>query len=204
MTKEEGASLERKREFDIARGFAVYLVVLGHLLEQGADRDIALITFCHMPVFFMISGYFMKLGQKGALTTAIKKIKRLLIPYFVWSGVSFGANVALGFLRGQMSAGGAAKEFLDIFLYARSAWFLIMLFAAEMLGICAALLAKRIKISVYPVMGAMWLAMGLIQSDEIFKIYKLKWLFPFFILGVFLKEFGLYEKANKKIRSLCF
>ena len=50
----------RLAEFDIAKGIAAYLVVLGHLLGQVAGKNIALITFCHMPVFFWISGFFLQ------------------------------------------------------------------------------------------------------------------------------------------------
>lgn len=194
--------MERKREFDIARGFAAYLVVLGHLLEQGAQKDIFLITFCHMPVFFWISGYFMRLGPDGAKEQIVKKTKRLFIPYIIWSGVSFAANVSPGLLGGRMGLGAVIDEFLDIFIYSRSVWFLIMLFAAEMLGMCAALLASKTKISVYPIMLAMWLALGLIPNDTLFCIYKLKWLFPFFILGVMSNRLRLYERADKRLLAI--
>ena len=39
---------ERYMEFDIAKGIAAYLVVLGHLLDQIAGRDITLLVFCHI------------------------------------------------------------------------------------------------------------------------------------------------------------
>ena len=51
--------MKRIIEFDIMKGIAIYLVVLGHLLNQIAKKDIILITFCHMPAFFWISGYLL-------------------------------------------------------------------------------------------------------------------------------------------------
>ena len=51
---------ERCVEFDIAKGIAAYLVVWGHLLGQIAGKNILLITYCHMPVFFWISGFVLR------------------------------------------------------------------------------------------------------------------------------------------------
>ena len=65
-------SKKRQAEFDIAKGIASYLVVLGHLLGQVAKKNIILIGFCHMPVFFWISGYF---------------LHRTLTGYSYWGGV---------------------------------------------------------------------------------------------------------------------
>ncbi len=65
---------------DIAKGIAIYLVVLGHL-DTGLKGQI--IYLFHMPFFFIISGYFHKLDpQEGRYLR--KKAIALLIPYFVY------------------------------------------------------------------------------------------------------------------------
>ncbi len=52
--------MERKIDFDIAKGLGAYLVVLGHVQQAVAGQCSTLITLCHMPLFFWISGYFMR------------------------------------------------------------------------------------------------------------------------------------------------
>lgn len=68
---------------DIAKGFLIYLVVLGHLPSDNPLYHRYIFWF-HMPVFLMISGIFLK-SKSDFKTEISKKIKRLLIPYFFFS-----------------------------------------------------------------------------------------------------------------------
>lgn len=70
----------RDLQLDIAKGIAIYSVVLGHL-DTGLKGQI--IYLFHMPFFFIISGYFHQLDhQEGRYLR--KKAVSLLIPYFVY------------------------------------------------------------------------------------------------------------------------
>lgn len=45
---------------DILRGFAIFLVTLGHIIEKSGYKESPLFTFIysfHMPLFFCISGF---------------------------------------------------------------------------------------------------------------------------------------------------
>jgi fucose 4-O-acetylase-like acetyltransferase len=96
----------RNRLISFMQTFGIILVVLGHstyqLMQAGHTPAIYkwIYTF-HMPLFFFISGYLLRysndrkgrqlsdmpaLGKDGFIT---KKIKRLLIPYFVISSLVF-------------------------------------------------------------------------------------------------------------------
>ena len=68
---------DRLLEFDIAKGIAILCVILGHL----GIKEISRVVFVfHMPLFFLISGYF--LSQKDTFECfKIKKFKQLIIPY---------------------------------------------------------------------------------------------------------------------------
>lgn len=68
---------------DIAKGFLIYLVVLGHLPSDNPLYHRYIFWF-HMLVFLMISGIFLK-SKSDFKTEISKKIKRLLIPYFFFS-----------------------------------------------------------------------------------------------------------------------
>lgn len=62
---------------DTARGIAMLCVILGHM---GVSKYMVYIIFSfHMPVFFLLGGYFLKPGDNKSFI--IKKAKHLLIPY---------------------------------------------------------------------------------------------------------------------------
>lgn len=205
-------SKERYIEFDIAKGIAGYLVVLGHLLGQIAGKSIVLITYCHMPVFFWISGFVLRKSMAkydgGDIWKLIrKKIRRLLIPYLVWSTVALVANVTVGMLHEDISLSDILKEFVSIFIYARSVWFLIVIFLTELLCIVIWSLAKINEIRYALVIG-IWFLVCLSPILELLCIYKFKWLFPFMAFGMLCEEYAICEKLYNcfylKICSLLF
>ena len=89
------ASTKRLASFDILKGIAIYLVVMGHVLTM-CIRDIdSCVTFkligeIHMPVFFFISGYFTyKLTERGefAMPNLKKRFFQLIVPFLVVSAI---------------------------------------------------------------------------------------------------------------------
>ena len=72
---------------DIARAFAIILVILGHISFANQDINKWIYAF-HMPLFFMISGMVAKesYDNKGdGKLFLIKKISQLIIPYIIWA-----------------------------------------------------------------------------------------------------------------------
>lgn len=83
----------RLHHFDMLKGIAIFMVVMGHVLTM-CIRDIdnavlfKLVEKIHMPIFFFISGYFIyKTVENGKLVIPdiLSRIKQLLIPFFVVS-----------------------------------------------------------------------------------------------------------------------
>lgn len=82
-------SEKRLRALDIAKGIAIILVVIGHAVpdattHMGIQSDVLaimhrLIYSFHMPLFFLISGYFVNtLAENQSRVSAIwKKFQRL-------------------------------------------------------------------------------------------------------------------------------
>ncbi len=70
--------MEKKRigYFDIAKGIGILCVILGH---SSIRMAIMLVFTFHMPLFFMISGFFMKKQDLGSLCR--DKFRRLIVPY---------------------------------------------------------------------------------------------------------------------------
>ena len=69
---------------DIAKGFAIICVVIGHV--GAIDMPQALVRFCftfHMPLFFVLSGWFLRPTERLTGEFLRKNVKGLLVPYYV-------------------------------------------------------------------------------------------------------------------------
>ncbi len=87
---------ERDSSVDFARGAAILFVVLGHSIQAnltGDERSVVWDVILHfqMPLMFMISGYVMGWTEpaKSIYVSVKRKVKRLLVPYFVWMTIHF-------------------------------------------------------------------------------------------------------------------
>lgn len=90
---------ERIKYIDVMRGFAIFLVVLGHVLErcgQAKGSLFHLIYSFHMPLFICISAYVSAYVYHNRLFTSnidriggdkflFHKFNAIMIPYFLWS-----------------------------------------------------------------------------------------------------------------------
>jgi polysaccharide biosynthesis protein PslL len=86
---------KRDLRIDIARGIAIFSVVLAHL-DTGLKGQI--IYLFHMPFFFIVSGYLHRV-DRDEIGFLRKKITSLLVPYFGYLFV-FKSPVIFGFLLG--------------------------------------------------------------------------------------------------------
>lgn len=110
---------QRLHHFDVIKGIAILLVVMGHVLIMGIHQiDKAflfkLIDKLHMPLFFFISGYFtFKMSEnKVVLPNLWARFKQLIIPficvsllwilYFPYSGIESPLNSTLIGLYGDV------------------------------------------------------------------------------------------------------
>ena len=86
----------RVNYFDIAKGIGMVCVILEHLSLSAVNMVV--FTF-HMPLFFIISGYFLKKQDMKLLVR--KKFRQLLIPYFLTCLAIVGLSAAKDFLLGR-------------------------------------------------------------------------------------------------------
>ena len=78
LESNKNISTSRKSYLDVARGICMICIILGHLGDPLINRFV--FTF-HLPVFFLITGYFFNANDsfKNLLKS---KARRLLVPYF--------------------------------------------------------------------------------------------------------------------------
>lgn len=103
---------KRVKYIDIARGIAILCIILGHFGVYEVDRVV--FTF-HVPIFYIITGYF--LSKKYELKTFVKdKVRTLLVPY----GITCVAMVLFGMMFAtffQESVLEVAKKWIAASIY---------------------------------------------------------------------------------------
>lgn len=129
--------MERKRYLDVAKGMALILVIWGHAGMSIPGLGTAIIQF-HMPLFFVVSGYLFKNTQGTIRNRIVKKAKRLLVPYFIFSVVYLSFGVIKSFLLHQSVN---VAELISLLFYLNGnvvrigtpMWFLPVLFFTDVI-----------------------------------------------------------------------
>lgn len=143
------------KQFLILQTIGILLVVLGHKGGISLFSDWFEPYSFHMPLFIFISGYFYKkqndFNFKGFL---IKKIKSLLIPYFVWNFIygiivfilkrrniiNFGDDFTFNSLFIEPWKGGHQ------FIFNLASWFVLALFIVHISYALFRIILKTMKI----------------------------------------------------------
>jgi len=127
---------------NVAKSLAIASVVMGHLPVE--ERLSAFINSFHIPLFFIISGYLLHTEGITFIQFAIKKLRTLIVPYYVFAvitfiiwylvGRKFGGDADGGYDTFQYLVGVAlafpSKDFIGFNL---PLWFLPSLFCAALL-----------------------------------------------------------------------
>lgn len=196
---------EKNIKFLILQSIGIILVVLGH----GKNGGLTLFTdwftpySFHIPLFIFISGYFYKnensLNYKEFL---IKKVKRLLIPYFIWNIVygviitmlkyynivDFGETISINSLFIEPLKNGHQ------FRLNLASWFVITLFIIEIVYT----LFRKLNVlkNEYVIMILLIIigCLGVIMSNEGYNndwylpLVRVMFLIPFFHIGYIYKS----------------
>lgn len=144
MDRPETDKIEYNVCFCILAALAILMVVAGHLgYNIMTIGDLFPYYSFHVPLFVFISGYFYKDTERERPFGYVwKKIRRLLVPYFVWN-LFYG--VLSWLLRANGFAMGEEISFRTLFLapfihgyqfiYNYAAWFVPTLFVIEMMNL---------------------------------------------------------------------
>jgi len=185
----------RYKKWDIAKGIAIWSMVLGHLKIDAAI--VRLIYFFHMPLFFIISGYFAWYSFKKYTVKEIilKKSKTILLPFISWSIVALLTNLLREF--GVDGINTDTLEFLlnkikEIFCYNMSLWFLWILYVIFLLFALAFWGEKKLGKWSYLII---YLIPFIFMRTPYLMLYKVAVNFIWFLAGYALHGFS-YE-TNK-------
>jgi len=180
---------------DSLKGFAIFLVVWGHCI-QNLKKDInffqnsvfEFIYSFHMPLFFMLSGFFFLSCLKLTLKDFIcKKITQLILPCLVWA-IIYGLITLLGDVIKNQSIEYKLilSNIIDPLRW--PFWFLRELFISFMLVFLFYKIFKKDWIVVF-------LSILFVLILPFHNLYFQRYLLPMFLCGILL---GKYYCAIKK------
>lgn len=176
-------AVHRIEVFDIWKGIIIFLVVLGHAaggiihsvpfsMQDGNNGVVILfhlIYSFHMPAFFLIAGMFCNSWiNKPFHQASADKIRRLVIPYFIWGFILAAAMQIAG---GYTNGGLGLKDYLWSPIVPFSEyWFLYSLFFIHLMyyavsrltstmkkGKCIFLAAAAVLYAAKPWIPAIWI-----------------------------------------------
>lgn len=148
------------------KGLAITGVVIGHL---GIEILETIVNYWHLPVFFFVSGYFLKEKHLNDWKKYINsRFCRLIIPFLLYAIVAlFLHNVLLdmNLISGtRYDIEEYAHGFRQILFLSSSeqligaTWFLPALFISSLFGLVTVLSIKRCKYAIY-----IWGELGLLH-----------------------------------------
>lgn len=198
--------------------WGIILVVMGHsgfTNNQVSDNLPNLhkwIYSFHMPLFFCISGYLFSLTNKSLSDInpgpfILKKLKRLMVPYFVLGVIIFFIKYLFSGLA-SVDRTFSVSSFLYMFLAPSTTnstmgflWYLITLFGI----FCIALILSKMRINLHNVTICIvcviisYLLYTNFPKIELFNISAIIHYIPFFIIGICSQSYhieDIIEKAN--------
>lgn len=189
----------RNLQIDIMKGIAILLMILGHF-ETIPDVKHWIFSF-HMPLFFILAGYFHK--PQFNSNTIKKDAKRLVLPYVFVMGIlliySFSINILYRYTPEVflLTLGGAIFPNGTHFANSVPVWFLMALFWCRFtFNLC-----YKLHVDSHGIIAAC-IGCSLIYLKK-FLPFELPFSFiegvcalPFFTIGYLYKEYG------KNINSL--
>lgn len=168
----------------ILQSIGIILVVVGHKGGISLLTEWFPVNSFHMPMFMFISGYFYQVKSeiefKGFV---IKKVKHLLVPYFIWNFIygiiitllryiglaEFGSSLTLRSLFIEPWIGG--HQFgLNV-----AAWFVLALFIVQVIYVLIRKSVVRLNLNNEYLMGIVLLVVGCIGITLANKGYNTRW-----------------------------
>lgn len=194
--------MQRDLSFDTAKGFAIYSVVLCHLVSfLDWDNEILMhyIESYFMPVFFFISGYFGYKKEINSVSVIKKRFKELVVPYFT---IGFFINLIWCYVRDI--------SFWNHYLLDESKggfWFLLVLFFYFLIYAGAKTVAPHNDKIVFGILAGVYLVSFFAATlfpqnlSWLLSLMSIRKFMPIFIVGLLVCK---YKSQIKPWTVSCF
>lgn len=201
----------KKRDpmISIAKAIGIILMVVGHVYNKES-WGVHFIYMFHMPLFFVLSGYFFKAPQNFTelLKFTRKKITGLYLPYLLWTILFvFLHNFLLKFGIGELAYSWnaaigcvcrSALTFVTTEKVLVGFWFLKSLFSACIFLAAILLVTRKIRLDIYQIaIVALLLVSLLIVLDFLNKtLLGMFYGTCFLCVGFLLRKYNIAENEN--------
>jgi len=205
---------KRINYIDLLRGFAIFLIVLYHMIGYSKNLDDTLIYLSsfHVSLFFLISGFTYNSKDISFKEYFKHKFKRIMIPFFIFSilflipyylfesmtGMSNETLEITHFIKGIIYGSGVH----DLLKQNTPLWFLPCLFITEILAYFIFKLKNKFGNKFYFIIF-LFIILGYI--DYMFNPFTLPYgintmfsMMAFFLFGNYLKDSNVLNLNNKK------
>jgi len=187
--------VRRDESLDIAKGFGILLVVLGHLFDglivaryfpssvHWPALWVYVIYLFHMPLFFVVSGHLASGKHRPAGQTVARLLPTIVYPYFLWSILEGLALVYLSrYTTSHLTLASLIRILWNpIVPY----WFLYALFLCQVAYLATRRFSHRVQIAAAVVLFLVPLFLpGLIERMRSLILLETVRGFLFFTLGV--------------------
>lgn len=204
--------MNRENWADYVKAMAIWMMVFAHSNLSNEYISSFIGTF-HMPVFFLISGYFDK-GNKDIRKGVIKNVKTILIPYFFFSicalsicwvsptvhpelypGIDSWAKIYKAALIGMFLMDDRVTSFS--FMPLGPLWFLAAMFFVRIFWIILLKLLSYSRYSnkllggIYLVLFSLLLLVVCYKHVPVFSLDSAVMAFPFYIGGYLLAKYKI-------------
>lgn len=214
VVQDVGRNHTRDQSLDIAKGFGIILVVLGHCLDGLVTSGffstslawplltVFVIYLFHMPLFFTVSGHLASGKHRPVKPTLIKLFQTVVYPYFLWSVLEGLALVYLS--RFTTSQTHLAVLYNILWFPIVPYWFLYALFFCQVVYLAIRRLPYgaqlAIAIAVFALPGFSW---HFIEAHHLIIVGETTRGFLYFILGVIsvaqVKQFGRWTAISSTV-----
>lgn len=203
---------QRIEYIDIAKGIAIWLMIIGHQ-DICMSARVYIYSF-HMPLFFILSGMFFKRELSLRSNIAIS-VRTLLIPYFVFSIINLsicwispylhpelyynlqGIDVLVAAIKGIFIGTDIITK--TSFMPLGALWFLIALFLIRVFCCFLARIIKNDILFIIVSVGMAILFFILMKSVYVFSLRCAMLALPFFVFGYGVKKIDVRLWSNKPI-----
>ncbi len=197
---------------DTAKGIAIAAVVIGHVYTSHSMPGLVIFSF-HMPLFFIISGFFVK--DLNLQRTIYKSAKGLLIPYVIGTIMEMAAEILLN--PGSAGLDNVKTLFIDMiggfckglgifpgFQSTWLLWFLPCLFVARVLFVLVMKLTEKSKHqwAVRTIIFMLFTFFGMVMSAASYYPWSMEIAFitlPLLYFGYMLREHKVLENKFRFI-----
>ena len=174
------------------------------------------INIFHMPLFFLVSGYFDK-GESITWSLVKKNVRQLMVPYFFFSICSFSICWISPYLHPEIYHNGSMsqtflKAFVGMFLmedqvrpYAfmptGALWFLVSMFEIRILFSLICFCWRKFKVGVALIAATCYLLVYI--HFPFFSFDSAALSLPFYIIGFAMKRYSILEFKMNRWQKFC-